>query len=325
MKTIVITGGSGFIGTNLVEFYVCSGYEVFNLDIVKPQKKDHLKYWISVDILDRKKLIDCLKEINPEILFHFAARTDLNGKTLNDYSTNTEGVKNITLAINNIKNIKSIIFASSMLVCKLGYQPHHENDYCPDTIYGESKAIGECIVRDANINKAWIIVRPTSIWGPWFRVPYRNFFDVVREGLYFHPLDLRVKRSYGFVLNSVYQLVGLADIMENNCLHETFYLADYEPVDLKEWAETIQRSSNSNNIRELPRWFFKVGSFLGDLTKVFGVHNPPMSTSRYKNMTTETILDTAKLQSYLPKLPYSMQQGVSITCEWLDAQKGKIS
>lgn len=31
----------------------------------------------------------------------------------------------------------------------------------------------------------WCIIRPTSIWGPWFGVPYRNFFDMVMHRMYF--------------------------------------------------------------------------------------------------------------------------------------------
>ena len=114
---------------------------------------------------------------------------------------------NIIEAINKINTVKFIIFASSMLVCRLGYQPNNSNDYCPDTVYGESKVIGERIVRESSLTVPWTIVRPTSIWGPWFDIPYRSFFDTVHKGLYFHPSGLRVKRSYGFVLNVIYQFL----------------------------------------------------------------------------------------------------------------------
>ena len=42
---IVITGGSGFIGTNLVQFYIEKGFDVISLDISKPRNKLHLRCW----------------------------------------------------------------------------------------------------------------------------------------------------------------------------------------------------------------------------------------------------------------------------------------
>ena len=321
MKKVIITGGSGFIGTNLVEYYAAAGHEVFNLDIAKPRNPLHTNYWHKVDILDAGALIDLVREINPDRVFHLAARTDLNGKCLNDYSANIQGVSNIVLSIKEVDNIESVVFASSMLVCRLGYQPLDNSDYCPDTIYGQSKVIGERIVREASLDTAWTIVRPTSIWGPWFDTPYKNFFDVIRKGLYVHPLGLRVKRSYGFVLNAVYQLANISDVLDDSLYCETVYLADYKAIELKNWAVTIQQALSVGSIREVPRWIFKAAAWGGDVAKRLGFLNPPMTSFRYKNMITETVLDTRNLECYCKDLPYSMQQGVSITCKWLIDQE----
>ena len=40
------------------------------------------------------------------------------------------------------------------------------------------------------MKKNWIIVRPTSIWGPWFDVPYKNLFDAILKGYAFFPKNL---------------------------------------------------------------------------------------------------------------------------------------
>ena len=60
MKKVIITGGSGFIGTNLVEYYAAAGHEVFNLDIAKPRNPLHTNYWHKVNILDAGAL-SCFK------------------------------------------------------------------------------------------------------------------------------------------------------------------------------------------------------------------------------------------------------------------------
>ena len=45
MKKILITGGSGFIGTNMVDYYINNGIEIINVDIVKPLNSSHNLNW----------------------------------------------------------------------------------------------------------------------------------------------------------------------------------------------------------------------------------------------------------------------------------------
>jgi nucleoside-diphosphate-sugar epimerase len=93
-----------------------------------------------------------------------------------------------------------------MLVSKVGYQPKHDYDYNPSTIYGESKVITEELIRVNSLPYEWAILRPTSIWGPWFGEPYRNFFDMMISKKYFHIGDRGCTKTYGFVENAVYQI-----------------------------------------------------------------------------------------------------------------------
>ena len=52
MKKILITGASGFIGTNLLEHFLNKNYEVLNIDLVKPKNESHFKYWTKANICD---------------------------------------------------------------------------------------------------------------------------------------------------------------------------------------------------------------------------------------------------------------------------------
>ena len=56
LKKILITGGSGFIGTNLVAFYHSLGHKVLNLDTAMPKISEHLSLWENVDLCNGKKL-----------------------------------------------------------------------------------------------------------------------------------------------------------------------------------------------------------------------------------------------------------------------------
>ena len=321
MNKILVTGGSGFIGTNLIEHYKSIGDKVFNIDVKQPRNIGHVDQWYKVDILDKDKLAIIVKEIEPNIVFHMAARTDLNGLNVDRYDVNTKGIENLISALNEINSLDFVVFASSMLVCRLGYKPSSEVDYCPNTPYGESKVIGEGLIRSSNTTFPWVIVRPTSIWGPWFGVPYRDFFDMIRKGFYVHPKGVRVRRSYGFIYNSIFQLSRIADRLNDSLVGKTIYLADYEPIELKSWSENIQKSLKVREVKEAPMLLFKVAAKLGDTLKIFGYKNPPMSSFRLNNMLTPMVHDTTPLEKYCGAAPYSINEGVIVTCEWLLTHK----
>ncbi|MFC1766729.1 NAD-dependent epimerase/dehydratase family protein, partial [Planctomycetota bacterium] len=165
MSRYFVTGGSGFIGTNLVDKLLENGEMVLSIDKDKPRNIKHHKVYRELNILDQRHLQEALLEYQPEYVIHLAARTDLHGKSIKDYATNTIGVKNLLSGLSKVKCLKRCIFTSSKLVCKTGYAPKHDQDYMPNTYYGESKVIGEEIVRSENPQDYdWCIGRPTSIW-----------------------------------------------------------------------------------------------------------------------------------------------------------------
>ena len=53
---ILITGASGFIGTNLVELFEEKGYRFVNYDKADATKKDQHKYWHEGNIMDKDAL-----------------------------------------------------------------------------------------------------------------------------------------------------------------------------------------------------------------------------------------------------------------------------
>jgi nucleoside-diphosphate-sugar epimerase len=77
---IIITGGSGFIGTNLLDFFLKHNYNVINYDINTPKNSVHFKHWTKINILDKEKLAIQLNIDQPEFIIHLAPRTDLNEK-----------------------------------------------------------------------------------------------------------------------------------------------------------------------------------------------------------------------------------------------------
>ena len=319
MLNVLVTGGSGFVGTNLVEHYSGLGYGVMNIDVVPPRNPAHDQFWIKTDICDEDKLHETVQKFSPNLIFHMAARTDLDGDTIQEYNANTDGVKSLIKAASGISALKRVVFASSMLVCPLGYHPKGDLDYCPTTLYGKSKVIGEQLVRSLAIGQfAWTMVRPTSLWGPWFGVPYKNFFDTVAARMYMHPKGRRIRRSYGFVLNSVHQLdrIGLC---KNGKLvdYKIFYLADYIPIELYEWARQISSRFDVSPPKEVPLAVLRAIAWTGDFLKMVGMRNPPLTSFRLNNLLTEAVFDMKPLEKVVGSTPYDIETGVEITVDWI--------
>ena len=145
----------------------------------------------------------------------------------------------------------------------------------------------------------------------------RDSFTTIQNGFYFHIKNSRIKRSYGFVKNTVFQLESLETSNLDMINGKTAYLADYQPIELREWANLIQENLELRPIRELPILIFKILAIFGDFLKILGIKNPPLTSFRLKNMQTEMIHDTSILKSTCPKLPYNHSEGVHITCNWL--------
>jgi nucleoside-diphosphate-sugar epimerase len=201
------------------------------------------------------------------------------------------------------------------MVCKIDYIPENFDDYCPPNLYGESKVIGEKKVK-SYANHDYVIVRPTSIWGPYFEIPYRTFFDTVRKGLFFLPKGNYPKKSFGFVLNTVFQLEKILFEPKEN-LELTYYLTDYPPLDLKEWSDMVSKEFGIKKAKELSMPILKIVSKTGDLLQKIGWQNPPLTTFRLNNLITNMVYDTKSLKKLCGKLPYSLKEGVSITASWL--------
>ncbi len=312
---ILVTGGSGFIGTNLIEHLIAQGHHVANLDIVPPRNKNLTPYWVGCDILDREKLKNHFKEIAPDFVVHLAARTDLQGAAIEDYKVNTDGTLNIIEAVNATISIKKVLFASSMLVCRAGHLPASDDDYCPATVYGQSKVRMEQIIRSNSMKAIWVIFRPTSIWGPWFDKPYRDFFDMVQSGSFFGIRKCGSK-TYGYVGNSVYQIskLLLADPEEiSKCI---FYLGDKDPININIWAAEVSAAFGLPAPKILPYHLMYTVALLGTLLSFLKIQFP-LTTFRFKNMTTDNILPLENLYKVVGNPPYSRDEGINKTIFWL--------
>ena len=315
---ILLTGASGFIGTNAVTLFTAGGDTVCNLDPQPPLNPAHLPFWKQADILDPVALQAAFAEFAPEAVIHLAARTDCDEETTVEagYRLNTEGTRHVLDAIQATPSIRRAIITSSQFVCGPGYPPKHDEDFHPVTVYGQSKVIAEQLTRAAALPCTWTIVRPTNIWGPWHQRYQREFWRVVAKGWYVHPGGAPVVRCYGYVGNVLRQMRKILDLAPEFVHEQVFYVGD-QPGDIARWVNAFSLALRGKRVRVVPRPILAAAGLLGDaISRVLG--RPfYINSSRFHSMTSDYLVNMDKTFLLLGPPPVSLEAGVAETVAWL--------
>jgi nucleoside-diphosphate-sugar epimerase len=313
----IVTGGSGFIGTHLVEELIKCHHEVLNIDIKPPNLNSHKACWSERNILDRQALIADFQRFNPVFVIHLAAKTDTLSNKIEDYISNIEGTENVLAAIKATSTIERTIITSTQFVNQDGRPPKGDLDFAPHTAYGRSKVMNEQATRAANLDGTWTLIRPTNIWGPWHpRYPH-EFWRVLSKGMYLHPGGDKVVRSYGYVKNVIFQIVGILKATPALIDKKVYYLGD-KPIDLLDWVNGFSVGLNGSKARTVPRLALRLLAHAGDILCALRI-NFPLTSSRFKSMTTSNDVPMDAIFNAFGQPPYSLQEGIDETVEWLRA------
>lgn len=164
MKKIIVTGGSGFIGSNLVDFLIKKKFFVINLDKLtyssnkyQNSLRDKTKYkLIKVDIVNKKRIIEIIKKYKPKVIFNLAAETHVD-RSIDDPSnfihTNINGTFKLLESLRFLQNKKitpKLIHVSTDEVygdIKNGLRSNEKHKYEPSSPYSASKASADHLVK----------------------------------------------------------------------------------------------------------------------------------------------------------------------------------
>jgi UDP-glucose 4-epimerase len=148
-KTILVTGGSGFIGSVTCKLLVDSGFNVINIDRVKRQLDGVTQYPFDIDNHQLKGVIELTK---PDAVIHLAADHSVPESLVNPASTYNNNVANTISLLDHSINagVKHFVFSSSSSVygdsdSLLNTESDETN---PKTPYGRSKLMIENVLKD---------------------------------------------------------------------------------------------------------------------------------------------------------------------------------
>ncbi|MCX6808593.1 MAG: sugar nucleotide-binding protein [Candidatus Berkelbacteria bacterium] len=176
-KTILITGGDGYVGTNLVNFLKKSGGYLVHPAILASKGLDNE---VILDITDKESCEKVIAEIKPDFIVHTAGLSSLAACEKDPglaERINTIGTTNLAEAVSRIVPDSKFIFFSSDYVFegdKGGYK--EEDKKKPKTVYGKTKVEAENSIK--TLLKNFVILRTANIFGRG-----GNFFSFVEKSL----------------------------------------------------------------------------------------------------------------------------------------------
>ncbi len=285
MNSIFITGSTGFVGRNIIQYFD-SEFEFY-------------KYSKNEEI-----------NINQDVILHLAGKAhDLknNSNAEEYYIVNTELTKRV---FNNFleSDAKVFIILSSVKAVADELKCELTEEYIPNPIthYGKSKLLGEQYILSKQIpeEKRVYILRPCMIHGPGNKGNLNLLYKIVRNGL---PWPLGVfenKRSFCSIDNLCFII---RELIKNDEIPSGVYnIADDNPISTNELINLISVVLDKKpHTWNVPQSLIKSISKLGDVLRF------PLTSERLSKLTETYIVSNNKIKNAINKpLPISARDGL---------------
>ncbi|QUH25028.1 NAD-dependent epimerase/dehydratase family protein [Serpentinicella alkaliphila] len=238
-KHYLVTGGSGFLGINLIRYLLDKGHTITSLDIkdFNYQEKNRIKE-IKGDIRD-KKIVDKAME-NIDIVVHSAAALPLYTKD-EIFSTDVDGTRNILESALKHK-VERVVHISSTAV--YGIPDHHpllEDDKLVGVgPYGEAKILAEEVCLEYRERGMCVpIIRPKSFIGPERLGVFALFYDWAKDGKGF-PMIGSGRNRYQFLdVEDLCNAIYLTATLDKEIVNDTFNIGAKEFTTMKEDYQVV--------------------------------------------------------------------------------------
>jgi nucleoside-diphosphate-sugar epimerase len=219
-KSVVIFGSSGFIGNELTDHFLKSGYHVICADI---NKSETLKD-VSFHYCDIREPIVIGTESTPDLVINLAAVHRTPGHLPREYyETNVVGSINI-LDWAEALGVKSLFFMSSIAVYGTSINPITEkSETRPESDYGLSKLIAEKLYLDwqkSTVSDRYLVIcRASVIFGPKENGNFTRLAKALKHGYFIIPGNKSVVKSCGYVKDLIKSIQFTTDKKKNVLLY----------------------------------------------------------------------------------------------------------
>jgi 3beta-hydroxy-delta5-steroid dehydrogenase/steroid delta-isomerase len=251
---VLVTGGSGFVGANLVTTLLDLGYSVRSFDRAPSPLAPHPQLQVlQGDITDKAVCAQAVEGI--DTVFHTAAIIDLmGGASVSDeyrqrsFAINVGGTQNLVDA-GQTAGVQRFVYTSSNSVVMGGQNIAGGDETLPYTsrfndLYTETKVVAERFMLSQNGvgDMLTCAIRPSGIWGRGDQTMFRRLFESVIAGhvrVLIGRKSARLDNSYvhnlihGFILAAQHLVPG------GTAPGQAYFINDAEPINMFEFARPV--------------------------------------------------------------------------------------
>jgi 3beta-hydroxy-delta5-steroid dehydrogenase/steroid delta-isomerase len=317
---VLVTGGSGFVGANLVTELLDRGHAVRSFDRAPSPLPAHARLEvIEGDICDKDTVAAAVEGIDTVI--HTAAIIDLMGGASvteeyrqRSFAVNVGGTENLVHAA-QVAGVRRFVYTASNSVVMGGQRIAGGDETLPYTtrfndLYTETKVVAEQFVLSQNGvgDMLTCAIRPSGIWGRGDQTMFRKLFESVLAGhvkVLVGSKHSRLDNSYVHNLIHGFILAGEHLVPGGSAPGQAYFINDGDPVNMFEFARPVveacgQRWPRLRVSGALVRWVMSVWQ---RLHFKFGLPQPPLEPLAVERLFIDNYFSIAKAQRDLGYQP----------------------
>ena len=256
-EKILVTGGAGFLGINLIRYLMQKGFkEIVSLDFAPFDYKDMMDKItiIDGDIRDKDKVEEAMKGVT--MVVHTAAALPLYSKE-DIMTTDVDGTRNLLESAQRHK-VKRFVQISSTAV--YGIPDHHplvEDDKLDGVgPYGEAKILAEEVCLGFRAKGMCVpIIRPKSFIGPERLGVFALFYDWAKDGKGF-PMIGNGKNRYQLLdVEDLCESIYLCMTLKEDVVNDTFNVGAKDFTTMREdYQAVLDDAGFGKKISGFPAW-----------------------------------------------------------------------
>lgn len=322
--SILITGGSGFIGSYF--HHAVPQHELVNLDLKEPDF-NYTSTYVAGDIRKIEDVRKAVKGKNIKTILSLAAKHHDFGIGHEEYFDTNEGGMKVLCTVAAEFQIKEIIFFSSVAVYGAREELSTElTNPKPDGPYGASKLAAEKVLTnwtEEDPERRVLIIRPALVFGPNNMANMRNLIHQIDSGLYFHLGEGDTIKSIAYVENLIQATLYLMESLQPGV--QLYNYADEPQLSTRQISVIIAEALKKKIRLTIPK---SLGIMLGlpfDLIIKITGKNLAVSSARIKKLGTQTYHSAQKIIAAGFQPNHSTIDGINKMVSWYQQNKKSVA
>lgn len=312
-KTVLVTGGAGFLGINLVRALLASGWRVVSYDIADFDYPERERVTaVTADVRNAEALRNAMQGCAQVV--HCAAALPLYSEA-DIRSTDVDGTKNVLETARSLGLERAVYISSTAVYGVPDHHPLYETDPLVGVgPYGESKVIAEGICQKYRAAGLCVpILRPKSFVGPERLGIFALLYDWARDARGF-PLLGNGRNLYQLLdVEDLCDAILLCMTLPREVANDTFNIGAAQYATMREdWQAVLDEAGFGKKVKTFPE-----KPVIAALKFLEALHLSPVYKWVYETAGKDSFVSIEKAQNILGYSPkYSNQQALIRNYHW---------